>query len=38
MELKDIREKIDAIDDQIASLYDQRMTLVSEVSKAKKQT
>ena len=38
MELKDVREKIDLIDDQIAELYNQRMKLVGEVSEAKKQS
>ena len=38
MELKDIREKIDLIDDQIAELYNERMKLVGEVSEAKKQS
>ena len=38
MELKDIREKIDGIDDKIAELYNERMKLVKEVSEAKKQS
>jgi chorismate mutase/prephenate dehydratase len=38
MELKDIRQKIDQIDDQIAKLYNERMHCVAEVIDAKKQT
>ena len=38
MDLGEIRNKIDVIDDQIATLYSQRMELVKEVSEAKKQT
>ena len=38
MELSKIREQIDSIDDKIASLYDERMKLVGEVSEAKKQS
>lgn len=38
MELKDIRNSIDNIDDQIASLYKQRMELVKQVGIAKKQS
>lgn len=38
MELKEIRERIDKIDDKIADLYGERMKLVSEVGKAKKKT
>lgn len=38
MELSDIRKNIDIIDDQIATLYEQRMQLVAQVSEAKKQT
>lgn len=38
MELKDVREKIDLIDDKIADLYNERMKLIGEVSEAKKQS
>lgn len=38
MELNDIRNKIDSIDDEIARLYDERMGLVRQVVKAKKQS
>ena len=38
MELGEIRNKIDAIDDQIATLYSQRMELIKDVSEAKKQS
>ena len=38
MDLSKIREQIDVIDDQIATLYGERMKLVSMVSEAKKQT
>ncbi|MBE7061096.1 MAG: prephenate dehydratase [Clostridiales bacterium] len=38
MELSKIREQIDSIDDKIASLYDERMKLVGEVSEVKKQS
>ncbi len=35
MQLEEIRAKIDAVDDQIATLYGQRMELIKEVSIAK---
>ena len=35
MELTELRNKIDAIDDQLASLYDQRMKLIKEVGEEK---
>ena len=38
MELNEIRQKIDAIDDQIAELYATRMELVKEVLETKKKT
>lgn len=38
MELKDIREKIDQIDDKIAKLYAERMECVKDVIDAKKQS
>lgn len=38
MELNEIRQKIDAIDDQIAELYARRMELVKEVLETKKKT
>ena len=38
MDLSKIRENIDIIDDQIATLYGERMKLIKEVSEAKKQT
>ena len=38
MDLKSIRENIDLIDDQIAALYGERMTLVEQVVEAKKQS
>ena len=38
MDLSKIREQIDVIDDQIATLYGERMKLVNMVSEAKKQT
>ena len=38
MDLQEIRDKIDAIDNQIASLYGQRMGLVELVAKNKEQT
>ncbi len=38
MELSEIRQKIDAIDDQIAQLYAQRMELIKDVSEAKKKS
>lgn len=37
MDLKDVRNNIDAIDDKIAQLYKQRMGLVKQVVQAKKQ-
>ena len=38
MDLEKIREQIDSIDDQIASLYNGRMDLVKQVIEAKKQS
>lgn len=38
MDLQEIRQKIDGIDDQIASLYGERMQLVKQVAESKKQT
>ena len=38
MELEQVRKKIDAVDDKIASLYVERMALVKEVVEAKKQS
>lgn len=38
MDLSKIRENIDIIDDQIATLYGKRMKLVEQVSEAKKQS
>ena len=38
MDLNEIRVNIDAIDDQIATLYGKRMDLVKQVSEAKKQS
>ena len=38
MDLHEIRNKIDVVDDKIAELYGQRMKLIEEVSKAKKQS
>ena len=38
MELKDVREKIDRIDDEIAKLYGERMQCVNQVIEAKKQS
>ena len=38
MELEQIRNKIDSIDDQIASLYEERMQLVKNVGEAKKKS
>ncbi len=38
MELNEIRNRLDVIDDQIASLYGQRMKLVEQVCEAKKQS
>ena len=38
MELKDVREKIDSIDDEIARLYGERMQCVNQVIEAKKQS
>lgn len=36
MKLEEIRNKIDAVDDQIIKLYDQRMALAKEVAECKK--
>ena len=38
MELNELRNKIDAIDDQLASLYDKRMKLIKEVGEEKART
>ena len=38
MELNELRNKLDVIDDQIASLYGERMKIVEQVSFAKKQS
>ncbi len=38
MELKDLREKIDKIDDQIVELFKQRLEIVKAVGEVKKQT
>ena len=38
MDLEQIREKIDSIDDQMATLFSQRMELVKEVTNIKKQS
>ena len=38
MDLDKIRQGIDAIDDKIAELYEERMKLVGQVSEAKKQS
>ncbi|MDE7106733.1 MAG: chorismate mutase, partial [Clostridiales bacterium] len=38
MELNELRNKIDDIDDQLASLYDRRMKLIKEVGKEKAKT
>ena len=38
MDLEKIRENIDAVDDEIATLYGKRMELVKQVVEAKKQT
>ena len=38
MELSELRTKIDAIDDQLAELYDQRMKLIKEVGEEKAKT
>lgn len=38
MDLTEIRSKIDKIDDELASLYSQRMALIDEVIEAKKQS
>lgn len=38
MELDELRTKIDAIDDKLASLYDQRMKLIKEVGEQKAKT
>ena len=38
MDLNEIRAKLDVIDDEIATLYGQRMKLVEQVVEAKKQS
>lgn len=38
MELNELRTKIDAIDDQLAALYDRRMKLIKEVGEEKART
>lgn len=38
MELTDLRKKIDAIDDEIVSLYLKRMGIVAEIAQEKKET
>ena len=38
MDLENVRKEIDAVDDQIAELFDKRMELIGKVVEAKKQT
>ena len=38
MELKDLREQIDKIDDEITSLFKKRLEIVKEIGNKKKQT